>query len=191
MLRLAHLINPVAVDARSDLFIAQPITFETVPSRGGLFRLRRRRGSVRPPIPRGSSGRARGLRRTADLTRSILDFGRFKTRRKLPLVRDLFDRLHAVSDAEYMIYTNVDIALMPSFYVSVAALIAQGYDAFVINRRTISKAFTRIDELPLMYAQLGEPHPGHDCFVWRRDAIRSIGSPTCVSARSAWARRFS
>jgi hypothetical protein len=170
MLRLAHLINPVAVDARSDLFIAQPITFETV-RRAAAFAssavavdlFTAQFAEDHPVVPAD-------FRRTADLTRSALDFGQFKTRRKLPLVRDLFDRLHAASDADYMIYTNVDIALMPSFYVSVAALIAQGYDAFVINRRTISKAFTRIDELPLMYAQLGEPHPGHDCFVWRRDA---------------------
>ena len=169
-MRLAHLVNPVIVPPQSDLYIAQPITFETM-RRAQAFAasavevelLTAQFAEDHPIVPAGFT-------RTADLTRSILDFGRFRTRRRLPLVRDLFDRLHAASDAEYFIYTNVDIGLMPHFYVSVAALLAEGYDAFVINRRTVAKAFARIDELPLMYAEVGEPHAGHDCFIWRRDA---------------------
>ena len=168
-MRLAHLVNPVMVPPHSDLFLAQPITFETM-----------RRAQAHAPglkvelltaqFAEDRSLVPSGFTRTPDLTRSILDFGRFTRRRRLPLVRDLFDRLHAASQAEYFIYTNVDIALMPHFYLSVAALVDQGYDAFTINRRTIGTTWTRIDDLPLMYAEVGEPHPGHDCFVWRRDA---------------------
>jgi hypothetical protein len=169
-MRLAHLVNPVIVPPESDLFIAQPITFESM-RRARAFAapavevdlFSAQFGEDHPIVPSG-------FVRTPDLTRSILDCGRFKMQRRLPLARDLFDRLHSASDAEYFIYTNVDIGLMPHFYLSVAALISEGYDAFVINRRTIAGVFAGIHELPLIYGEIGESHPGHDCFIWRRDA---------------------
>ncbi len=68
----------------------------------------------------------------------MLDCGRFAVPRKLPLIKDILGRLYDASDAEYFIYTNVNIGLMPNFYVAVNAIIESGYDAFVINRRTIS-----------------------------------------------------
>jgi hypothetical protein len=58
---------------------------------------------------------------------------------------------------------------MPHFYLTVKRLIDTGLDAFVINRRTVSDEYRRIDQLPLMYALIGAPHEGHDCFVFRRD----------------------
>jgi hypothetical protein len=73
------------------------------------------------------------------------------------------------SDAEYCIYSNVDIGVMPSFYVSVRALLGQGHDAIVINRRTVPKTFQSPEDLPLIYAQVGKSHPGFDCFVFRRE----------------------
>jgi hypothetical protein len=70
----------------------------------------------------------------------------------------------------HLIYTNVDIALMPSLYSTVAYLIDRGHDAFVINRRKISDRYKSPRELPLMYAEVGKEHPGHDCFVFPREA---------------------
>ncbi|NEQ34704.1 MAG: hypothetical protein F6K04_27730 [Leptolyngbya sp. SIO4C5] len=103
------------------------------------------------------------------LDRSILDIGQFQQPRKLPLLQDILDRLFAAAkDAEYLIYTNADITLMPNFYLTVSQLVAQGYDAFVINRRTITKVYQTPAELPLMYAEVGKSHPGHDCFIFKR-----------------------
>lgn len=62
----------------------------------------------------------------------------------------------------------MDIALQPYFYQAVAAIIAKGYDAFIINRRTIPGGYKIVDEIPLMYAELGEKHPGWDCFIFHR-----------------------
>jgi hypothetical protein len=59
---------------------------------------------------------------------------------------------------------------MPHFYPAVKRFIDAGYDAFAINRRTISENFNGIEDIPLMLAQVGEEHPGHDCFVFRRNA---------------------
>ena len=62
------------------------------------------------------------------------------------------------TNAEYLVYTNVDIALMPYFYSSVCKLIEHGLDAFVIIRRTISKQYLSVLEPPDMYTEIGQQH---------------------------------
>ena len=84
------------------------------------------------------------------------------------MIKDILDSLYQCSDADYFIYTNVDIILQPSFYLTVMKYIELGIDALVINRRTITPNYTSVRELPLMYSEIGYPHPGFDCFVFRR-----------------------
>lgn len=170
MLSFAHVVNPVIVPASSDLFLAQPVTFET---------MRRARAAARDvadvillsaQFPEDRQLVPDDFVATPDLERSALDLAEFKRPRKLPLVRDILDRLYEhAPDADFLIYTNVDIALMPHFYTAVERYIDQGLDALVINRRTIPAKYEGIDDLPLMYAQAGKPHSGYDCFVFRRD----------------------
>jgi hypothetical protein len=108
---------------------------------------------------------------TENLTRSILDLSDFREQRKLPLVNDIIRRLYDASDADYFIYTNVDIALMPHFYSAVLTLLHGGHDALVINRRTIPDIYKDTAHIPLMYSMPGKPHGGFDCFVFRRNAF--------------------
>jgi hypothetical protein len=105
---------------------------------------------------------------TPDLEQSAADFGEFSRPKKLPLLRDLLHRLYHASDAPYLIYTNVDIALQPHFYVEVEKRIRGGLDAFMVNRRRIPGHFRTVGELPSMYAHRGASHPGFDCFVFHR-----------------------
>lgn len=72
------------------------------------------------------------------LSRSVHDFGRFNSNKKPPLLKDILDRLYKHSDADFFIYSNADIALMPDFYLEVRKIIENGYDAFAVNRCTIS-----------------------------------------------------
>lgn len=172
MRTLAHIVNPVVVPPSSDLHVAQPITFET---------MRRARDHARGTIvvrlfathySEDRSAAPDGFEICPDLTRSILDVGRFERPRKLPLLADILKRLHdAAPDAEYLIYTNADIALKPDFYIAVEGLINDGYDSFVINRRTISASHSSVEDIPLMIAEAGKPHPGHDCFVFPRETL--------------------
>ncbi|MCX6583932.1 MAG: hypothetical protein NT166_27465 [Candidatus Aminicenantes bacterium] len=169
MLSIAHIINPVIVANTSDLSIAQPITFET------MHLAREFAGNrvnvelyavqyfdeERIPLP-GS------FIRTCDLSRSVPDVGVFLKKKNLPLIKDILDRLYESSSAEYMIYTNVDIALQPYFYQTVSHIIRQGYDAFIINRRTIPGKYKTLEEIPQMLAEIGEKHQGWDCFVFHR-----------------------
>lgn len=183
MRKMAHIVNPVLVHESSDLSIAQPITFETMQSArrfaAGQVEVELHTAQYpedHPMVPAGFS-------RTPDLERSVLDYGHFEKHRKLPLLRDILDRLYQATEAEYLIYTNVDIGLQPQFYLALNRFIEAGYDAFVINRRTISDRFTTVEQIPLMYAQIGEPHRGWDCFVFKRDAYTGykLGS-ICLGA---------
>jgi hypothetical protein len=58
-----------------------------------------------------------------------------------------------------------------------------GYDAFVINRRTIGKEHYHVQDLDLMYCEIGEKHPGYDCFVFKKSLypIFKLGT-ACVGA---------
>jgi len=183
MRRIAHIVNPVIVGEESDLLVAQPVTFKSMVTARDFARGQVEVELFSAQYPEDRLLVPAGFRATPDLDRSVLDIGTFRVRRKLPLLSDILDRLYDATEAEWLIYTNVDIALMPHFYLAVDALIGSGYDAFTINRRSISKAYTRPAELPLMAAQVGEPHPGHDCFVFARAVYPDydLGS-ACIGA---------
>lgn len=169
MLKIAHLINPVKVDKTVDLYWAQPITFET---------MRIAKAYARDTVDvtllsaqyREDADFVPGFfKKTENLERSILEVGDFYRKRKLPLLKDILDNLYSSSDADYLVYSNCDIALMPYFYTAIAQIIAQGYDAFVIDRRTIPATYSKVEDIPFMYAAAGEPHKGFDCFVFKRE----------------------
>lgn len=168
MMKLAHIVNPVKATANTALSLAQPITFETM-------RQARQHAAGEVDValyttqfPEDRSAVPHDFLRTPNLEQSVLDVGHFRRSRKLPLLKDILHRLYAASDADYLIYTNVDIGLLPHFYITVHRLIEAGYDAFVINRRTITRDYDQLSQLPLMYASVGRLHHGWDCFIFRR-----------------------
>jgi hypothetical protein len=182
--KIAHIINPVNVGKQSDLYTAQPVTFETI---------RQARRSVSSELdvdifttgyPEDEAIMPVDFNQLPPLQRSVHDFGRFNSQKKLPLLKDILDRLYDHSDADYFIYSNVDIALMPEFYKEIKKIIERGNDAFAVNRRTISRKYSRIEEIPLMRKEVRErshPHPGFDCFIFRRAAYpKYILGTACV-----------
>jgi hypothetical protein len=96
--------------------------------------------------------------------------------RKFPLIGDLLSIAAANSQAEYLIFSNIDIILQPYFYEHVAWLLRWigGYaPAFVINRRRVSMASDPGDLLRL-YAEDGQAHLGFDCFVFPRAWVSDL-----------------
>lgn len=170
MMKLAHIVHPVIVGKDSDLNIAQPIAFKSM-QEAKVFTDReidielyaiQYEDETALPLPDC-------FIRIPGLTRSVGDIKAFKKRRKLALIKDILDALFKeAGDSDYLIYSNADITLQPYFYMTVWKIIQKGYDAFVINRRTISDKYCAIDELPLIYAEIGEKHQGWDCFIFRR-----------------------
>lgn len=174
MRKIAHIINPFNANPTSDLFTAQPITFES---------MRRAKEKAKDVVEvelwsaQYSEDRnmiPEGFHATRDLDRSVLDLGEFKKQLKLPLIGDIVSRLFEESDAEYLIYTNVDIGVFPDFYSEVNRFIDEGLDAFIINRRRISANFTKVEQLDEIYQESGKKHPGFDCFVFHRDLFKDF-----------------
>ena len=112
---MAHIINPVKVKESSDLYFAQPITFES---------MRRAKGNASDVSIELLSTQfdedleiiPSGFKVLANLERSILDINPRLQGRKLPLIKDVLLRASENTSAEYLIYTNADIGLMPHFY---------------------------------------------------------------------------
>lgn len=188
MLKIAHIINPVRVDSSSDLLTAQPITFETMRAARSFSSQWVKVTQLTAQFPEDRAAVPNDFTPTLDLERSVLDIRGFNVPRKLPLVKDILDRLYHNTGADYLIYTNVDIALQPYFYWTVSKIIEQGCEAFVINRRTIPGTYRRVDEIPLMYSDVGEKHPGWDCFVFKRNLYPQFNLGTaCIG--SGWIGR--
>ena len=172
---ITHIINPVNAPPSSDLHMAQPVTFETMmrskrlaDSEGIGVELRTacfaEDSTIVPPE----------FVQQAPLTRSCLDFASFDADRKLPLFKDILSAARKGCNSDYIIYTNTDIALMPHFYLTAQSLIAQGYEVINIFRRTLAKEPSSVESIPIMYADLGEDHPGTDCFIVKRDILEKV-----------------
>ncbi len=181
MRKLAHIINPFNANPQSDLYTAQPITFES------MRRAKQKAMGVvevelwTAQYPEDRNMVDEGFLPTRDLDRSVLDLGTFKKPMKLPLIGDIVRRLYEESDADYLIYTNVDIGVYPDFYIAVNRFIDEGLDAFIINRRRLPAHFTRIDQLEDIYRETGKKHPGFDCFVFDRHLFKDFQlSEVCI-----------
>lgn len=178
---ITHIINPVKVGPTSDLYKAQPITFETMRIARDMVSDHLDVNLVSVQFEEDRAIIPDYFHCTENLERSVLDVGSFNHKRKLPLIDDLLERgLSYDPDVDYVIYTNADIALMPYFYQFVERRINEGLDGFVINRRTIA-AHYELESLTDAYSDAGKKHPGFDCFVIRSSLIeRFLLQEICI-----------
>lgn len=182
MLKIAHIVNPVAVGKDSDLYLAQPVTFETMRMARDFATGIAKVELLATMYPEDHAIEPEQFNITRDLQKEVYNSGSFNEYRKLPLISEIIDNL-SDTEADYYIYTNVDIALKPYFYHTVSRYIESGLKAFVINRRTISGNYNSASELPLMLAEVGENHPGYDCFVFHKSLIGNFNFGTaCIGA---------
>ncbi len=170
-MKISHIVNPVQVSPRSDLYVAQPVTFRAM-------RASKQHCHDDLDIELQAVCYEEDAALVPEyfqsgplLERSVMDVGDFRKRRKLPLIHDILKSAVERSDADYLIYTNVDISPMPFFYSAIGDAL-QEYDALVINRRTIEKCPTGDRPLAFYYQQVGQSHPGFDCFVFKREHYR-------------------
>lgn len=182
MLKIAHIINPVKVGEKSDLHFAQPITFETIKIAQAFSSKRLYEVNVyTTQFEEDRSIIPEGFIQLSNLQKSVLDVNPTLKGKKLPLIGSIMGKLEEIESADFVIYTNMDIALMPYFYDTVFEYLQQGHDALVINRRRISKRYQSVEELPLMYADMGKSHPGFDCFVIKKSLLpQFIWGEICV-----------
>ncbi len=175
-------MNPVAVTETHELFRAQPITFESM-LQAKVFA----KGKVDVELLSVQYVEDRKIvpdyfKILPDLNQSIREVAHLPKAKKFPLITDILKSLYDNSDAEYLIYTNTDIILVPQFYVAIAQLIQEKkYDAISVNRRRIPFYSNSIQELPIIQSQMGKLHPGYDCFVFHRRLFQKfIFSNICI-----------
>lgn len=185
-MRFIHVINPFSASKTSDVFVAQPIVFESIKVARNLrsegIELNVKVLSVQ--FDEDKSIIPEHIKTGPTLVRSVLDYGNFNTQKKLPRIHDILNAAYEWAlTFDYIIYTNVDISLLPHFYESIGVIIDNGFDAFTITRRTIPNTYTKPDELPWMYMEAGKPHPGYDCFVFKRELFPAfeLGN-VCIGA---------
>jgi hypothetical protein len=184
-LKIAHIVNVTEIDESkhaSYLHVAQPLTLKTMVIAARMARPvmevelwaikhRSERVTVPPEIRWAPDIERYGW----EFFDELRDLPRPKP---LPRIRDIIAGLDAVSDAEYFVYTNLDIGLNPDFYLAVRGLIQQGYDAFCINRRTLPTRHEGVllDEhtAELVFRVPGEEHGGIDCFVFKKSIVPKL-----------------
>lgn len=171
--RMLHVLNPFHAPPSSDNYLAQPITYQSMADAIDFARdyipvdVLNLHLPDEEPVAHPVFTHTRALRESSK--DHLPDYPR-----NLPLLRDILDLAAEYEDYDWLVYSNVDIALTPAFYRRVAEYIADGHDAIVINRRTISKRISGLDQLGEAYGQIGQPHPGFDCFVFRRDLVEKF-----------------
>jgi FkbM family methyltransferase len=124
------------------------------------------------------------FRKARELDRTVADVHRFAVTRKLPLVFDILERgIEAAADADFVIFTNVDICPMPHFYELISRLLDLGFEALLINRRVAGTFPSEERWRALMESDYGGPHPGFDCFVFPVEfGRRMVRSDACVGS---------
>lgn len=172
-LRIAHIINPYPAVEGSDAWRVQQVTVRSLRNAVAAS-VRSRPELLAAQFADEVTDCSAGLIPTASLDRSVLDLHTFQRPRRLPLMADVLSRAVAATDAEFIIYTNMDIIVQPYFYDAVTALLHDGADALIINRRRIADRGQTADDLPLILAEVGRSHPGFDCFVIHRSLVPKL-----------------
>ena len=171
MNRILHIVNPVNSPSGSELSLVQPITYETIRAAKSFAAV-----DIRVEICAVCFNEDLAIvpdfcEYTGIVHRSVRDVEGFASKKKLPFINDILSIGASMSDAEWLIYTNADICVMPHFYLLVNEVIKQGHDATLITRRRISKEYKSVTQIPLMYSEIGGYHPGYDCFIFHRSLL--------------------
>jgi hypothetical protein len=164
---LVHVVNPFSQPANESHTRTQHSTLVTMEQAATLEGAGVRQISVSTREDRGIAPNS--FVRANDLDRTVLDVGSFAKPRPLPLLFDILDRAGTYAQPDdYLIYTNIDICLMPQFYRAIRDLISLGFDAIMVNRRTVSDVADYHVNHALAASEVGLNHPGFDCLIFRR-----------------------
>jgi hypothetical protein len=169
----AHIVNPYRAEKGSHAHRIQEVTLHALSDARGAARsceaelLSVQFEGDNFPVPAG-------FRATPHLERSVCDLHSFSTKKHYPLIADVLQRAFDASDAEFIVYTNMDIIVQPYFFDGLRQLLRDGADALIINRRRIADTGQTAADLPLILAEVGRSHPGFDCFVMRRSLVPQL-----------------
>ncbi len=178
----AHIINPVSRDENETLFTTQQVTIQSMLAAKTSYSLPGNICFCSVAKKEVTAKCHPEFLVLPNLQRDISDVLPGQ-RKSLPFLKDILQAVYDNTTAEYIIYTNLDIALMPYFYSTVAEYVAKGYDAVIINRRLLHNKFSSEKNLATLYGEVGRVHTGYDCFVVKRSLFsKFILNDICLGA---------
>lgn len=186
-LSFTHILNPFVCSPDSEHEVASRITCASLVPAIERARAAGIEIELNAVVASGDETAVRApLRLAGRLTRTVQDIRPLKPVRPLPLIDDILKAGATRSNASHLIFTNMDIAVQPDFYVRLVDLIDQRFDVdtpFVVYRRNIPTRYTSPDQLPAMYAEPGDLAYGFDCFVFPRLLLENLDlGMSCIGA---------
>jgi hypothetical protein len=180
-IRLVHIVNPVNVPEDHDLARAQSVTYHSM-REAAAFAVRNDSALniefVSTQFSEDEAAVPEDFIKLPNLNRDCSKVGNFGTLRKLPLVDEVICRAREYAETSltkneqtFIVFTNVDIGLLPHFYCYAAWLIRVGHDVSIINRRQIKDCYGGVEDLPKMLSDFGYTHPGLDCFIFKSEYV--------------------
>jgi hypothetical protein len=177
MIRLAHIVNPYDSKSDSDRQI-QDFTLQSMQQAKSATK--NAEVSLHAAILKGENPKVDETFQKSSLEHSVLDIAQFQKKIPFTLIGEIIDHSKKL-EADYIIYTNMDIILQPYFYDFVAREIEKGHDALIVNRRRVSLSHLENSDLPQIHADTGKSHPGYDCFVVKKELLgKFILKDICV-----------
>ena len=163
----SHIINPFKPKKNQDVFIAQTIVFESI-KRAKLFSDKDLDIELLATVfKEDEEVLPDHFIRLDDLDNYYESDNQNKI--KYPFIKDVLDRAYKFSKkTDYIIHSEMDISFMPYFYNAIHDLINKGHDAIIINSRNISNKYNNINQMNLMWSEVGEKNIGWDCFVFKK-----------------------
>lgn len=184
-----HIINPFPCPETSEHGIASRITYESLRVAADAARRHGMHVEVNAIVLPGDEEAIQlPARSSGYLKRTVQDICPLSPKRLYPLISDILELGAHSTECEYLIFTNMDIAVQPDFYLQLQELIENHYPSgtpFTVYRRNIPNHYNRIDQLPEMYvqAQSGQLAYGYDCFVFPRAYVTDLDlGNTCIGA---------
>jgi hypothetical protein len=178
-----HIINPFVCAQDTEHGIASRITYASLETAIEKARAAEIGVEINAVIVRGDEAAIQPPARLAGhVHRTVQDIRAMRPKRPFPLISDILEAGAASATGSHVIFTNMDIAVQPDFYVQLRTLIDTRFDAdtpFIVYRRNIPGHYTRIEQLPMMYAEPGETAYGFDCFVFPRAYAAQLDLGRC------------
>ena len=178
-----HIINPFPCPENSEHGIASRITYESLRIAAEEARKRGIQIEVNAVVlPDDETAIKPPAKLAGHLDRTVQDIRPLSPTRPFPLIADILRIGAESSKCDYLIFTNMDIAVQPDFYLQLHEIVANRFEPgtpFTVYRRNISSHYNSIEQLPEMYRQSGQIAYGYDCFVFPRSYVSQLDLGNC------------
>lgn len=118
---------------------------------------------------------------TVYLTRTVQDVAKLMPRRPLPLIGDILQLGASDIDSTHLIFSNMDIAVLPHFYIAAHEAASRTFGPevpFTIARTNVDSSLAH-EPLHVLYEAQGSAGHGYDCFVMPRSLLSRLDLGNC------------